>query len=117
MNIPTSLRTYDTELRYQEDKQAARTVPLEDEPAIQEWERWRLITNRYPYDAVFSKHDMLIPTEGYWQTVKDDDLHSILEEIAAEYDFYFVNFPHRQSIKNLLHIHLVKHKSREEMKF
>jgi hypothetical protein len=115
MTVPTSLRTYDTEVRYQLDKAEGKTRPLEEEPSIQDWERWRLIDNSYPYDAVFEKHHMLIPTEGYRQTVKDDDLHAILEELAPEYDFWFVNFPHRQSIKNLLHIHLVKHKSREEM--
>lgn len=114
-NIPTSLRKAATEMRYQKDKQAGKTRPLDQEPAVQEFERWRLIENTYPYDAVFEKHHMLIPTEGHWQTVQDADLHEILSLLASEYDFWFVNFPHRQSIKNLLHIHLVKHKPREDM--
>lgn len=116
VEVPTSLRTTETERRYQQDKLSGTTKSLENEPAIQEFEKWRLITNSYPYDAVFDKHDMLIPTEGHWQTLQDADLHEILALLASEYDFWFVNFPHRQSVKNLLHIHLVKHKPREEMK-
>lgn len=115
MILPTSLRTAKTEQRYQDDKSAGKTKSLEEEPALQEFEKWRLIDNSYPYDAVFEKHHMLIPTEGYHQTVEDADLHETLDLLASEYDFWFVNFPHRQSVKNLLHIHLVKHKKREDM--
>lgn len=115
LELPTSLRKKSTEQAYQDDKANGNTIPLDEEPAIQEFEKWRLIDNRYPYDAVFEKHHMLIPTEGYHQTVRDADLHEILDLLASEYDFWFVNFPHRQSVKNLLHIHLVKHKPREEM--
>lgn len=113
VEIPTSLRKTSTEARYQKDKLDGKTVQLLEEPAIIERYGWRLIANRYPYDAVFGKHDMLIPVLG--QTEIDDNCHKLLAELAEGYDFWFVNFKHRQSIKNLLHIHLVKHKPREEM--
>lgn len=113
MQIPTSLRRTATEMRYQEDKLNGGTKPLLEEPAIKEWEHWRLIDNRYPYDAVFSKHHMLVPLNGADFT--SPELWGILGELENDYDFWFVNFAHRQSIKNLLHIHLVTHKPREEM--
>lgn len=113
MQIPTSLRKTATEKQYQLDKQSGNTIPLLEEPAILERYGWRLIANRYPYDAVFEKHDMLIPIDGVGEF--DGDFYNLLNELSPEYDFWFVNFRHRQSIKDLVHVHLVKHKPREEM--
>lgn len=114
---PNSMRTLQSEQKYQQDKLDGKTKDLLDEPAIKEWPGWRLIENAYPYDLVFKKHHMLIPTT--WELKKngleDDELYFILKELQEDYDLWFVNMPHRQSIKSLFHVHLVCYRDREEV--
>lgn len=115
--IPNSMRTLELETKYQEDKQNGKTKDLLDEPAIKEWNGWRLIENAYPYDLIFKKHHMLIPTNEATQASRlhSSGLHRILKNLSSDYDLWFVNMPHRRSIKGLFHIHLVSYKDRREV--
>lgn len=116
-SIPNSMRTAALETKYQQDKKNGKTKDLLDEPAIKEWNGWRLIENAYPYDLVFKKHHMLIPILDVTQALglETPSLRRILKELEADYDLWFVNMPHRQSIKSLFHVHLVCYRDREEI--
>ena len=60
--LPMSCRLAKTEQRYQDDKKAGRTIGLLQEPAIYRGnhQHFKIIENRYPYDAVFKVHHMLV---------------------------------------------------------
>lgn len=112
-NIPNSLRSEKLEIAYQLAKSNKETTSLHKEIAIADFGNWRLIQNRYPYDLVFSRHDMLIANKG--QTMVDSEAQDIIEGLL-DYDIWFVNFKHRRSVHDTFHIHLGKYKSRGEIR-
>lgn len=109
-NVPNSLRKLESEIAYQIAKANKRTQPLDKALPIADFGNWRLIKNRYPYDEIFEKHDMLIALKG--QTQVDDEVQGIIE-MLTDYDIWFVNFVHRRSVPDIFHIHLGKYKKRD----
>ena len=106
-----------TEAKYQRDLSAGRTNPLRDEPSILETKHWRIIKNRYPYDRVASRHDLLIP-----KRVVDDvmclnlrelwDLRRLYKTIRVDYDEVKLNCLSMLTITNHVHFHLLELKGK-----
>lgn len=118
--IPT-LRRVESEEYYQYAKQNGIAGPLRDEPVVQEFNHWALIANRFPYDAVFTQHDMLIPKRDFayareMNRRESKELRDILDgPIGAVYHLFFENTVARRSNLTLYHLHLAKfYSSREE---
>lgn len=76
---------------------------------------WRIQPARFPYDAVYAKHDLLIPTR-HISGVEDLELEEINEFIkvlrffnsTTQYSNISYNFKHRQTVPGHLHFHLLK---------
>lgn len=119
MIIPTSARTANGELGYLYAKSVGHLLPLDCEPRLISWRYWYLIENRFPYDMIFSQHDMLVPVSGVATraelTVPElIELNGILDELSNQYDLWFENFNHRRSIKATYHLHLGRYHGRRE---
>jgi hypothetical protein len=110
MSVPMSLRTPSMEERYQKAKLHHLVQPLSTITPIRCWKHWKLIPNAYPYDAVFSKHHMLLPIRLFGQREEMNlnelvELHLIQQEIMADYDCFIENTPNKQSNRTHFHIH------------
>lgn len=76
---------------------------------------WRIQPAKFPYDAVYAKHDLLVPAR---HISKREDLTETeekqLQEILAfydstdQYDSIIYNFKHKQTVPQHLHFHLLK---------
>lgn len=116
--IPNSMRTLGLEQKYQQDKLNGVTKDLSEVPALKEWNHWRLIENAYPYDLIYKTHHMLIPItlESKTEKIEHDEFYFIIRDLEADYDLWFVNMAHRQSVHNLFHVHLACFKDRGDIK-
>ena len=110
--LPFSLRTADGERRYQEAQQKGETIPLDREPHIAEFTYWFAIANAYPYDAVYEKHDMLLPRRKiqHRNQLNADELAELKTIITyfidPNYDQFFENMTRRKSVLNHYHTHM-----------
>ncbi len=114
-DLPMSLRTHAGEAHYAEQKTNNNLIPLADEASVLEYKHWRIIRNRFPYDAVLEEHDMLVPkrvvAERKDLTLEEArELTDILEEMKNSYDFVMENFPRKRSILYHYHLHLGRYK-------
>lgn len=114
--LPRSWRSQEMHDRYtserQSDLQHDNCCPLCEAPTIQEFEYWRIIPNKYPYDAVALKHEQIVPKR---HTAGDD----LTEEEQAElvtlkkgalnesYTFMIEALPKTKSIPGHFHLHLM----------
>lgn len=113
-DLPVSMRTAEMEGIYREAKQRDDLIPLDEEAPILQWKYWKLIYNRFPYDAVFAEHEMLVPltpvrTRDQLSFGAVVELNTILNELANQYDIVFENLPRKRSIKALYHLHLCRY--------
>jgi hypothetical protein len=76
---------------------------------------WRIQPAKFPYDAVYSKHDLLVPTRHVSRreelTLQEEDwLQRLLSiyDSTDEYDSIMYNFRHKQTVPQHLHFHLLK---------
>lgn len=77
---------------------------------------WRIQPAKFPYDAVYSKHDLLIPARhvNYIDDLTETELYHLLVQLALfdsspdEYDSIMYNFKHKQTVPQHLHFHLLK---------
>jgi hypothetical protein len=106
-----TLRTEESELAYANSKEKKS---LDQEDKIREWDFWYLINNRFPYDTVAEVHHLLLPRSG--RPMRElhnnewDNFYDIIDELGNDYSVMMWNFPRQQSVKNLLHYHLVRYK-------
>jgi hypothetical protein len=117
-----SLRSEQGEQHYIDIKKANKLIPLLDEPAIRQWNHWKLVVNSFPYDICFKEHDLLIPFSGAaikesLSEVETIELNQIINEYAMDkYDMIFENTMKRRSVPNLYHIHFASYyATRQEM--
>ena len=111
LNIVVTLRKTASEIAYENAKYTGTLKPLSQEVAIRTYTYWKLIKNRFPYDAVFKQHDMLIPKRTFehrksMSLAEQSELMNIIEILEGDYDVMFENMPSKKSIKTLFHIHL-----------
>ena len=79
---------------------------------IQQFRFWKLVTNKYPYDKIAKKHDMIIPlrhTDLDGITAEEWEELSFLKSsfINENYEFLIEATPHRQSIPGHFHLHTI----------
>ncbi len=115
--LPGSLRKAESEALYQQAKKDGTLIPLSEEAVIEEWLFWKLIDNRFPYDAVFQVHRMLIPKRvvaewGDLSTLEKAQFEEIKQQYrdSNEYDLIFENFGKRRSVTAHWHEHLAIYK-------
>lgn len=113
--IPVSLRTASSELRYQHYKATGRLVDLQDEDTVIEFKYFKIIDNRFPYDMAYAVCHMLIPkrrvsdyTQLRWRERRE--LKQILygEIIQGGYSQIVENTAPTRSISAVWHLHLLK---------
>ncbi len=84
------------------------------ERLIRNYTYWYIIPNLFPYDAVTSVHDMLVPhrifsTMSECNQEERQEYEKIIDELEKEkyYDAIIKNFSKIRSIPRHLHLHLV----------
>lgn len=104
-------------LRTQASEKAYRLAPKKDISKLESKRlgELKLIPNQYPYDAFYSKNDMLVDGSGdFWDYWIELGRLYITNEI--DYDQIIMNLPRRQSQPRVFHCHLVNFKDREDFK-
>jgi diadenosine tetraphosphate (Ap4A) HIT family hydrolase len=82
-------------------------------PSIKEYEYWRIIENKFPYDTIAKVHHMLVPKQqtASWLDISLSESAEldllIMYELPKDYDMILLNFPKAQSVKDWLHFHLI----------
>lgn len=109
--LPVTLRKNETEMAYAAAKLSGELIPLSEEPSLQTYAYWKIINNRFPYDAVYKFHDMLVPKRIFenrtsMSMAELSELHNILSVLEQQYDVIFENTPSKRSVRGLFHIHL-----------
>lgn len=122
MSLPMSLRRRKSEARYQHAKIKGDTVPLQEERSIRDFKYWRLIDNRFPYDAAYTTSHMLVPKRVVptYSKLKWRERRELRKLIDTELTFYhqvIENMSNTRSVLVIYHLHLVIfHKSRKDFK-
>jgi diadenosine tetraphosphate (Ap4A) HIT family hydrolase len=80
---------------------------------LQDFSHWRVIPNMFPYDAVATKHTMLIPKRHVTEVeLNDAEKTELLELKASEhfvgYNYLFESLHSTRSIPDHYHLHLLK---------
>ncbi|MES2202882.1 MAG: hypothetical protein V4474_00960 [Patescibacteria group bacterium] len=83
-----------------------------DAPALQTFKHWKIVENKFPYDLVAGKHDMIVPVEHCITKDVSAEAWAELQQIRADvinklYDFWIEATPRMGSIPDHLHAHLV----------
>lgn len=110
--LPMSARLAKTEQRYQNDKAAGRTINLLDERPIFKggYTYFKIIDNRYPYDAILQTHHMLIanrPGANPDNFTVEEQREFKAIEFSEFYKYSFVQTNYKaRSIADIWHIHL-----------
>lgn len=107
-----TMRTELAEAKYQEARLLNQLKPLREEPAINEWDHWRLIENRFPHDLHNTRHHLLVskaPRAQFWNLSAPalKELQEILRNLNGQYDVVKYNFPAIQSVPQVCHLHLM----------
>jgi galactose-1-phosphate uridylyltransferase len=112
---PRKWRTQQTQDRYQTERQEEvknDTCPLCTDNSIAEFIHWRIIPNKYPYDAIASKHTMIIPKEHLRESELSqaalDELDVLKRTTLNEEYLYIIEaLPKTKSIPGHFHLHLL----------
>lgn len=118
-------RTPETQARYDKARKDGDTILRHDEndniyfdlsQAVihQEYAHWVLIPNSFPYDALFTTHDMLVPRRrfAHIRDATDEERHeyyAIKKDIDNnfKYESIIENFEASRSAPDHFHAHLV----------
>jgi len=109
-----TLRKLESEAIYTEHKkQNNKGCPFCIE--VSDGKLWRIQPAKFPYDAVYAKHDLLIPTRHISRIdelteVEKMWLQSLFSsyDTTDQYDSIMYNFKHKQTVPQHLHFHLLK---------
>lgn len=115
-------RRKETEEAYQQFKQQAahnpdtlNTFDFAQETILREYEHWLIIKNRFPYDGMTRRNDLLVsrtPLETLYHApaAQQEEYHRIIQELAQEglYDALIENFPRTKTVTRFVHIHLIQ---------
>lgn len=122
--MPVSLRTPEMEDKYQKylktdlAKNCCFCRELDkhnsgySSAVIKEYDCWVIMKNDFPYNMVYSVHNLLFPkrhVDFADLTVKEiSEYNRILNEVRKDYHQQLENFGDRQSQKGHFHIHICK---------
>jgi len=115
---PRKWRTQEMQDKYQEERKnsvANDTCPLCLEKSLMEFDHWRVIPNKYPYDAVALQHTMIIPKEHLQEHELSQAALRELGELKAgalnqKYLYIMEALPSTKSIPGHFHLHLINPK-------
>jgi diadenosine tetraphosphate (Ap4A) HIT family hydrolase len=117
---PRKWRSQTTHNRYEEERKQdlkSDTCPLCEESPLRVFNYWQVKTNKYPYDAVAEKHDLLIPIRhvaNYENLSKEEieELRTLKETyLNQNYTYFLEAMPKNKSIPGHLHYHLIEPKA------
>lgn len=100
------------EQKYTEAKAAGDLKPIHQEPAIQDFEYWRIVDNRFPHTRISDVDHLLVlkreaaiadVTAAEWS-----ELLSLYSRLDGEYDVITHNFASMRSVQSIPHFHLYK---------
>tara|TARA_B100000508_G_scaffold60333_2_gene47463 strand:+ start:20873 stop:21232 length:360 start_codon:yes stop_codon:yes gene_type:complete len=110
-------RTKETEALYTKEKNngGLKECPLCNEPSIKEWNHWKIIKNKFPYDLIAKDHDMLVSKrhvgeEDLTQEEFEEMLLIKKEYIHSNYGYMFEPMMRNKSIPDHFHTHLINEK-------
>ena len=109
-----SLRTPEGEKAYS-DYRATRTeedgCALCDAVVLKTFSHWKVIPNKFPYDRIAGKHNMIIPirhvVEEELTTEERTEFFEIKDEVTKGYNWIIEATPSTKSIPEHFHLHLV----------
>jgi len=108
------LRTKEGQAVYRKfiDKGGLEGCPLCTVPPIKDFKYWRIVKNKFPYDLIAEKHDMLVPKRHVDEVSLNEDEISELREIKreyidSEYSYIIEAMSKNKSIPAHFHIHLI----------
>ncbi len=84
---------------------------------MKRFEFWYVLPNKYPYDAVAHRHDLLLPyrhVAEYEQLkqVERDELRTLKAAVLnSDYDYILEAMPKNKSIPGHFHLHLIQAKA------
>jgi len=112
---PRCWRTAHTQNRYQADREQLLqndSCPLCDTESLVEFTHWRIIANKYPYDAVATVHTMIIPKEHLVESQLSPAAWAELKQLRHEvlnkdYSYVIETPPGSKSIPGHYHLHLI----------
>ena len=98
-------------------KIASDECPLCIESPTKTFTYWLLLPNKYPYDAVATKHDLLlsrrhVATYEELNQAEQDKLRTLKQGILnTDYDYILEAMPKNKSIPGHFHLHLIQAKT------
>jgi len=113
---PRTWRSEAMQNKYESDRQAdlekPDVCPLCEARTIESFTYWRIINNKYPYDAVAHKHEMIVPIRHCAET---DLTEAEIKELAElkttlindRYVYLIEALANSKSIPGHHHLHLV----------
>ena len=109
------------EARYRAHQDGTHIIRDDDRELIKDFTHWKIVENKFPYDAIFSLHHMIVSKRIFVDMADATDaeraeLEIILKDLATEamYDGTLENFPKGRSKPKHYHIHLFVWKYRDE---
>jgi len=114
--LPRSWRTQAMHEKYEEERVASvisDSCPLCTVPVIAEFTYWKVVENKYPYDAVTLRHDLLIVKRhvGSDKELTQAEREELLElketTLNDTYTFIMEALPRNKSIPGHHHLHLM----------
>jgi diadenosine tetraphosphate (Ap4A) HIT family hydrolase len=81
--------------------------------SIRDFNYWRIIENKFPYDTIAETHHLLVPKRQVksWLDMNIEELDEldilITHTLPQAYDMILLNFPKAQSVKDWLHFQLI----------
>jgi diadenosine tetraphosphate (Ap4A) HIT family hydrolase len=86
---------------------------MKNAPSIKDYQYWRIIENKFPYDTIAKVHHLLVPRRqvSRYDLMTTQELTEyeglLLNVLPQDYDMILLNFPKAQSVKDWLHFHLI----------
>ena len=112
MKLDPSERTRSTQRQYQEDRDAGLLIGLENEPPIQQYNHWKLVVNRYPYDETWRTSMLLVSKECVqWDELPEEavmELHHLKIDFKRVFDRVTENGDAMTSVNYVPHVHLLQ---------
>ena len=107
-----SLRKKESEKIYQKREEEKGCFICNKDLLAKEYSHWVILKNRYPYDAIASRHDLLCPkrhiSDREELTINElAELREIRKANSDIYSFEMWNYPSKQTHKVHFHLHLL----------
>ena len=92
--------------------QPADVCHLCDTPALQTFKFWKVIPDKFPYDRIAQKHDLLVPLrhvqEGELRTEERQEFYALKTDyLNSHYEILIETAPHLKSVPAHHHVHLI----------